>query len=132
MISINKGFPALAVGRLLGRLRMDKNDSRHFAALKYAMEKICDSEVSGYVDELYLYGSYSRGTHRWDSDIDLLLVLDERARILKAEVLKLKSEVTMDDLYAVKVDIKVVFGGEWKKSPMLFFTTIKEESKKLW
>ena len=66
-----------------------KIESRHKQALRYAMEKISRSPLAPYVNELYLYGSYARGTQTWESDVDLLLTLDGNAPNLKKEIIKL-------------------------------------------
>ena len=62
---------------------------RHDLALQSAKQKILRSKLSLYAKELYLYGSAARGEVRWDSDIDLLLVLDpsqKNSRELKREI----------------------------------------------
>lgn len=110
----------------------ERIESRHLRALRYAMNKIASSRLAPYVEELYLYGSYARGDYNWNSDIDLLLTLDENTPDLKREIIKLKSEVTEDTLSAVDVDIKIVFGEAWKNDSMLYFKNIRKEGKKLW
>lgn len=107
-------------------------ESRHKLALRYAMEKISESEAAPYVRELYLYGSYARGTHRWDSDVDLLLSLDADAPDLKKEIIRLKGEVSKDNPDSVLIDLKVVYGDGWKENPMLYYQNIRKEGKKLW
>lgn len=112
---------------------IDVNYERHLSALKYAMEKIAESPVSGYVKELYLYGSFARGTYSWGSDIDLLLSLDEECRQShRRDVLLLKSSVSQDDINAVETDLKIVFGDEWKNSSMCYYQNVRKEGKKIW
>lgn len=93
-----------------------KTESRQKQALRYAMVKISRSPLAPYVNELYLYGSYARGTHTWESDVDLLFTLDADAPDLKKEIIRLKSEVSRDELDAVQVDLKVLYGDAWKKA----------------
>lgn len=109
-----------------------KPESRHKKALRYAMEKIRASQLAPYVNELYLYGSYGRGTQRWDSDVDLLLTLDSDSPDLKKEIIKLKSEVSQDDVNDVQVDLKVLYGDDWKTNSMLYYQNIQNEGRKLW
>ncbi|MFR3139016.1 MAG: nucleotidyltransferase family protein [Lacrimispora saccharolytica] len=107
-------------------------ESRHKQALRYAMEKISCSPLAPYVNELYLYGSYARGTQTWESDVDLLLTLDANAPNLKKEIIKLKAEVSQDGIDDVQVDLKVLYGDDWKTSQMLYYQNIRREGKKLW
>lgn len=107
-------------------------ESRHKKALRYAMVKISQSKLAPYIHELYLYGSYARGTQKWESDVDLLLTLEENAPDLKKEIIRLKSEVSRDDLDAVMVDLKVLYGDSWKTSSILYYQNIRKEGKKLW
>lgn len=109
-----------------------KTESRHKRALKYAMEKIIQSPLAPYVNELILYGSYARGTQTWESDVDLLLTLEADAPNLKKEIIKLKAEVTQDGVDDVQVDLKVLYGDAWKDSSMLYYQNIRKEGKKLW
>lgn len=111
------------------------NNERHNRALKIAEKRIKNSKVMEYVKELYLYGSLARGDVRWGSDIDLLLVLDNKGkeiRELKKEIIYLKGNLTEDDLDAPEVDLKVVFGDEWKKSSQLYYKNVRKEGIKLW
>ncbi len=109
-----------------------KKESRHKKALRYAMEKISHSAVAPYVHELYLYGSYARGEQTFESDVDLLLTLEDTAPNLKKEIIKLKAEVSQDGLEDVPVDLKVLYGDAWKNNPMVYYQNIKKEGEKLW
>lgn len=109
-----------------------KKESRHKKALRYAMEKIGSSALAPYVHELYVYGSYARGTHHWESDVDLLLTLDEDSPDLKKEIIKLTSEICWDEADDVEVDLKVLYGDAWKTNPMPYYQNIQREGKKLW
>ena len=109
-----------------------KTESRHKKALRYAMEKIIESPLAPYVHELYLYGSYARGTQSWESDVDLLLTLEADAPNLKKEILCLKAEISRDGLEDVPVDLKVLYGDGWKQSTMMYYQNIQKEGIKLW
>lgn len=109
-------------------------DFRHEKALQYAVKQLKMSKLSPYVKSLYLYGSYVRGNYKWDSDIDLFLVLDEDAYSLdlKKEILRMKSKVSQDDTYAVDVDLKVVYGDCWMENTMLYYQNILREGRNIW
>lgn len=66
--------------------RMELRSVRHDKALRLAEQKILCSRLARYVKELYIYGSAARGAEKWNSDIDLLLVLDpEKKEIVKSK-----------------------------------------------
>ena len=108
---------------------------RHALALQSAKQKILRSKLSLYAKELYLYGSAARGEVRWDSDIDLLLVLDpsqKNSRELKREIIYLKGSLTDEEVDAPEVDLKVVFGNGWRTSTQTYYKNIVQEGKKIW
>ena len=108
---------------------------RHAMALENAYNRIKESPVMEHIAEIYLYGSLARETVKWDSDIDLLIVLDELERDnadLRRNIIELKGTISGDDLYNPEVDIKIAFGDSWKSSKSLFYTTILDEGKLLW
>lgn len=114
---------------------MVSNNARHLHALHVAKERIFQSKLADYAKELYLYGSMARGEVNWDSDIDLLLILDfpeHDRKTLKKEILFLKGSLTEDDIDAPEVDLKVVFGDEWKTSNQTYYRNVLEEGEKLW
>ena len=106
---------------------------RHDLALQSAKQKILRSKLSLYAKELYLYGSAARGEVCWDSDIDLLLVLDpsqKNSRELKREIIYLKGSLTDEEVDAPEVDLKVVFGNGWRTSTQTYYKNIVQEGKK--
>lgn len=106
---------------------------RHDLALQSAKQKILRSKLSLYAKELYLYGSAARGEVSWDSDIDLLLLLDpsqKNSRELKREIIYLKGSLTDEEVDAPEVDLKVVFGNGWRTSTQTYYKNIVQEGKK--
>lgn len=92
---------------------MELRSVRHDKALRLAEQKILCSRLARYVKELYIYGSAARGAEKWNSDIDLLLVLDPEKkgnREIKREIIYLKGSITEEDIDAPEIDLKVVFG----------------------
>lgn len=107
---------------------------RHDLALQSAKQKILRSKLSLYAKELYLYGSAARGEVSWDSDIDLLLVLDpsqKNSRELKREIIYLKGSLTDEEVDAPEVDLKVVFGNGWRTSIQTYYKNIVQEGKNM-
>lgn len=84
--------------------------------------------------EAYLYGSAARGEVSWDSDIDLLLVLDpsqKNSRELKREIIYLKGSLTDEEVDAPEVDLKVVFGNGWRTSTQTYYKNIVQVGKNM-
>lgn len=108
---------------------------RHELAFQSAKQKILQSKLSLYAKELYLYGSAARGQVRWDSDIDLLLVLDpaqKNSKKIKKEIVYLKGTISDEELDAPEVDLKIVFGDGWRTSTQTYYKNIVQEGKKIW
>lgn len=108
---------------------------RHRRMLEQAQRKIFTSKLAPYVRELYLYGSVARGEEKWESDIDLFLVLDEPEggrKELKKEILNLKGSISGDEMDDPEVDLKVVFGDAWKSSGQMYYQNVAREGKRLW
>lgn len=108
---------------------------RHQQAIDFAVEQVRKSEFASYVEDMILFGSCARKEARWDSDVDLLLVLKPEAAVLpdfSRKIHMLKGTISQDDLYAAETDLKVVVGNAWRESPMLFFQKIREEGISIW
>ena len=103
---------------------MELRSVRHNKALRLAEQKILCSRLARYVKELYIYGSAARGAEKWNSDIDLLLVLDPEK--------KGNREIKEEDIDAPEIDLKVVFGDDWKKSSQTYYKNILQEGKQIW
>ena len=114
---------------------MELRSVRHNKALRLAEQKILCSRLARYVKELYIYGSAARGAEKWNSDIDLLLVLDPEKkgnREIKREIIYLKGSITEEDIDAPEIDLEVVFGDDWKKSSQTYYKNILQEGKQRW
>lgn len=100
---------------------------RHDRALRLAENKILYSKLGTYVKELYLYGSVAREQEKRGSDIDSLLMLDsskKEDREIKREIIYLKGSVTEDDIDASDIDLKIVFGEDWKTRNQTYYRNI--------
>lgn len=114
---------------------MGLDSSRHDRALQAARQKIFQSGLASHARELYLYGSAARGDLKWDSDIDLLLVLELAARSMRGirrEIVCLKGSIAGDGMDAPEIDLKVVFGDAWKESKQAYYSNILREGRKIW
>lgn len=102
---------------------------RQQTALEYALGVIKRSPVYPFIENLYLYGSCSRASEKWESDVDLFMELSPAisAHDLKIPLRLLKTEVMTDDFNDPEVDLKIVIGPEWRQSDMLFFQNVRKD-----
>ena len=53
-------------------------------------------------------------------------------REIKREIIYLKGSITEEDIDAPEIDLKVVFGDDWKKSSQTYYKNILQEGKQIW
>lgn len=53
-------------------------------------------------------------------------------REIKREIIYLKGSITEEDIDAPEIDLKVVFGDDWKKSSLTYYRNILQEGKQIW
>ena len=53
-------------------------------------------------------------------------------REIKREIIYLKGSITEEDIDAPEIDLKVVFGDDWKKSSQTYYRNILQEGKQIW
>lgn len=114
------------------RKRSHELSVRHQDALQYAINMVQQSPLKPYVKDLILYGSCARKEQKYSSDVDLLLVLDEKFledQTLRTPMRLLKSQVSTDD---PEVDLKIVVGDDWKSNNMQYFKNIRKEGISVW
>ena len=103
---------------------------RHQEALNHALSAIKNSPVSPYITSIYLFGSCSRHSEKYHSDIDILLELHPSIKEKKEYRIPLrliKSDVATNNVSDPDVDLKIVFGDDWKHSKMLFYENIRKD-----
>ncbi|MDD6004541.1 MAG: nucleotidyltransferase domain-containing protein [Firmicutes bacterium] len=112
------------------------NSDRHQKALEYALEYLNHSVFKQYINNVILYGSCARGEENYRSDVDLLIEFDERFLDVKKEMNRefrmLNSEIGTNELHDPEVDVKIVFGNEWKTNKICFFDNIKRDGINVW
>lgn len=110
-------------------------DDRHLTALKYAKTRIAKSPLSKYVKDVILYGSTARGQAEFLSDVDLLMVLDDKIKSYKRydDVIKcLKGNISTDDYSLPEADLHVVFNESWENNNSAYFYNIRKEGFSIW
>ena len=94
------------------------------AELKAGLQTIYGSRLKGF----YLYGSYARGEQDAESDVDVLIVLDDFTRY-GAEINRsgyLASELSLK--YSVSVSRVFMRESEWFHQDTPFLLNVREEA----
>ena len=97
----------------------DKQLKELLAELKAGLKGIYGSRLKG----IYLYGSYARGKQQKDSDVDVLVVLDQIEHYA-GEVDRsgqLVSDLSLK--YGVSISKVLVTEGDWRQKQDSFWTT---------
>lgn len=102
--------------------------NRHEASLQHALS-ILTENYKEYVQSIYLYGSYARKDHNYNSDVDLFVCVTDNtsARIIA----HMRSDVAPDDYNLPEVELMISKSG--LKNPSNQFTTnLRREAQLLW
>lgn len=110
-------------------------DQRRESALRYAIEKIENSSLHDYVEDVILYGSTARNEATKTSDIDLLLVLNPSIKSktnYSNWIVKIKGEISTDDFRDPETDLHISYGDSWKNENQAFQRNIQKEGLSIW
>ena len=110
-------------------------DERHLATIEQAKSKIRKSPLSKHVKDVRLYGSTARGQSKHSSDVDILMILDNRIKNYKRTndwISYLKGNISSDDYTLPEVDLHIVFDEKWKEANDAYFSNIKKEGFSIW
>ncbi|MCM8775951.1 MAG: nucleotidyltransferase domain-containing protein [Candidatus Omnitrophica bacterium] len=104
---------------------MDQKELKQLLAeLRKGLEVIYGGRLKGF----YLFGSYARGEQQKDSDLDILVILNdfERANLEINRTSLLVSRLSLD--YAVTITRFFVTEDDWKKSDTSFLANVREDA----
>ena len=107
----------------------------HKKAVDYALKQIQASSLAPYVTDVILFGSVARQTARFDSDVDLLLLLSDQA-FLRPKFAKesrlLRVDVQTDDYRDAEIDLRIEQDSYFQTSTQTIDVFIKEEGVSIW
>ncbi|MGN0483404.1 MAG: nucleotidyltransferase family protein [Lachnospiraceae bacterium] len=110
-------------------------NARQLNALDYAKNEICKSDLFPFIKNIILFGSCARGEEHFESDVDLLLVLDEDIKKIpeySSMIHLLKGSVSSSEFDAVETDLKVMIGEDWRTDPSTFCQFVRKEGIEIW
>ena len=103
--------------------------NRHEESLLYALNILKQPDYKKYIHKIFLYGSCARQEEKYDSDVDLLLYMDETTP--KQLIKKLRSDIIPDDYTLPEIELKITLSDE-PTSSHCFNENIKKDGILLW
>jgi len=110
-------------------------DENHLTAIENAKTKIRKSPLSKYVKDVLLYGSTARGQSKPSSDVDILLVLDEKIKRRKQYndwITYLKGNISTEDYTLPEADLHVAFYDSWMDNNNAYMSNVRKEGFSIW
>lgn len=122
------------VGRRQDERIQSAYQERSKKSINHAMSIIENSRIFPFVDKALLYGSCARHDQRYDSDVDLFLVLDPNIDldVYRDDLIKLKGDVSPLDYDMPEVDLHTTVGSNWETSNMLYYQNVKRDGITIW
>lgn len=98
-------------------------------SIDYAISIIKESRILPFVDKLLLYGSCARRDQRYDSDVDLFLVLKPNINldVYRDNLIRLKGDVSPLEFDLPEVDLHTTVGNAWETSNMLYYQNVRKD-----
>ena len=117
------------VGRRQDERIQSVHQERSKKSIDYAISIIKESRIFPFVDKLLLYGSCARQDQRYDSDVDLFLVLKPNIDldVYRDDLIRLKGDVSPVDFDLPEVDLHSTVGNVWETSNMLYYQNVKRD-----
>ena len=105
--------------------RFDKNLSIFMAELK-------KSPLFGYVNAVYLYGSFARDEQKYDSDIDVLVLLDDKIPECEKKGIVLFKGGPVSEIKSPELDVHFYVGNTINDNNSTYFGNIKKDGRRIW
>jgi len=98
--------------------------------LKKYLKKI--KSVEKQIKEIWLFGSRARGDYQFNSDYDLLIVVEKRSRKLLDVIYTAASDMLLDDLIDISAKVfPYTMVQELRKRKTPFMTNVQKEGIRL-
>ena len=90
-------------------------------------------KIFGSTKEAYLYGSYARGDYNKDSDVDILLTVEESQSVIskhRMDIARLSSELSLKHDITVSISVKPAEQFERCNAVLPFYQNVVKEGIK--
>lgn len=99
------------------------------------VKRLKDSPIKEKVIDVILFGSYARGEHNEDSDVDILLIHKELEPEQREEVIRIEDDASKDVGYMDHMNVMKKSHLQWKileENSAGIYRTISSEGISLW
>lgn len=89
--------------------------------------------IFGKIKDAYLYGSYARGDYHEESDVDILLTVDQPQSVIsnhRSDIAELSSELSLKHDITVSISVKPTEQFERLMDVLPFYKNVKREGIK--
>ena len=110
-------------------------DERQWKVITAVKEVVRSSPFRDFAEDLILYGSAARGSFRYDSDVDLLLVLRENAKEIddfRDAYRTLRGRLMVEEDGLPKADVHTTFGEGWKAAAETYYQEVRRDGRSVW
>ncbi len=109
-------------------------NARTQKTIEHALRIVKQSKIAPYICSVIHYGSAARNEQSYNSDVDLLVVLqdDFSSKELKREILLLKGSVKPENLSDPDVDLKISFEDTLKHSTDAYYASVRRDGVDIW
>lgn len=123
-------YPKMKKETLVGMDGSCQISERHRKAVERCLSLILEENQKKklQIERIILFGSCARGESRYESDIDLLLLVKEVPEGKEIRKLKMK----LGDIIAPEVDVKISTSNSFENSSDFFMSRIKKDGVTLW
>ncbi|HIQ96322.1 MAG TPA: nucleotidyltransferase domain-containing protein [Candidatus Limivivens merdigallinarum] len=97
-------------------------------SIDYTLTALLNSKYYSKIDRIIVYGSFARGDYKADSDIDLIVLTNERLQ--PEDIRKIRSLIDEKTYLLPEVDLK--FYQQHDKMDRIFSEEVKKDGVVLW
>jgi len=66
------------------------------------------SEFSGQIEKIVVYGSYARGEARTDSDLDILVIVINKSKLLESQIRDIAYDIMWEQNFAPLISVEIL------------------------